>query len=137
MEAINLNEVLIPDQNRALPANYHDQTGHKLDPAFSQVYAQIKDTETYAELNEMKLNHSKMNFMLFNPAKKLDFTPTYDIGKSSLETAETMKILGILLENKNTNYVVEKAYKRLWMIKRLKYLGRWFMIPVTKIVDHF
>ena len=128
MEAINLNEALIPDQNRALPASYHDRTGHKLDPAFSQVYAQIKDTETYAELNEMKLNHSKMNFMLFNPAKKLDFTPTYDIGKSSLETAETMKILGIVLENdlswnKNTNYIVEKAYKRLWMIKRLKYLG--------------
>ena len=67
--------------------------------------------------------------MLFNTAKIFDFQPTlkFDSG-DQLEMVEETTLLGIKMQSNlkwgtNTNYICEKAYKRLWIIRRLKSLG--------------
>ena len=56
------------------------------------------------------------------------FFPDHKINGNQLETLEEMKILGLILQNdlkwkSNTKNMTAKAYKRLWMIKRLKNAG--------------
>ena len=76
----------------------------------------------------MRINCEKTKFMLFNPTEVFDFIPDYEINGKKLETLEEMKILGLTLQNdlkwrSNTKNMIKKAYKRLWMIKRLKTAG--------------
>ena len=76
----------------------------------------------------MKLNLSKNKFILFNPTRNYDFEPQLSIDGSEIEMVEIIKLLGLLVRSDlswstNTNEMVRKAYRRLWIIKRLKKLG--------------
>ena len=76
----------------------------------------------------MKLNHSKSKFIVFNPSRTHDFIPEFKSEDTTIETVESLKLLGITLSNdltwdKNTHMIVKKAYSRLWMLRRLKGLG--------------
>ena len=84
--------------------------------------------EQYALDNEMKINSDKSTFILFNPTKTFDFIPDCEINGKKIDTNEEIKILGLTLQNdlkwkSNTNNMTRKAYKRLWIIKRLKKAG--------------
>ena len=66
--------------------------------------------------------------MLFNNWKKWDFMPELEVGGNQLDLVEEMKILGVvmtsdLIWSANTKYIVEKAFSRVWMLRRLKILG--------------
>ena len=76
----------------------------------------------------MKLNVKKCKFMVFNPTQNHDFEPDLEIEGSQIETQDEMKLLGLTVSNdlswkSNTAQMVTKAYKRLWMVKRLKNHG--------------
>ena len=76
----------------------------------------------------MKLNTAKTKFMLLNPTKKFDFVPQLKIGNKEVETLEEMTLLGLIISNdlswkQNTANMISKAYKKLWMIKRLQNNG--------------
>ena len=66
--------------------------------------------------------------MIFNTARKYDFTPTLNISEDLLEVSEEIKLLGVKITddlkwNSNNQYITTKAYSRLWMLRRLKNLG--------------
>ena len=67
--------------------------------------------------------------MLFNRAKKYDFIPELSLSQEArLEVVESMKLVGYqicsdLSTKKNTKYIVGRAWKRMWIIRRLKALG--------------
>ena len=66
--------------------------------------------------------------MFFNAARKYDFTPALLINNNKLEVIEEIKLLGDKITNdikwnSNTKYISNKAYSRLWMLRRLKILG--------------
>ena len=66
--------------------------------------------------------------MLFNNAKKNYFTQVMKINDEVLEVTDEMKLLGVKITedlkwNANTQYITSKAYKRLWLLRRLKNLG--------------
>ena len=76
----------------------------------------------------MKLNLSKTKFMLFNPTLNYDFVPSLTMENTNIETQDEMKLLGLTVRNdlswkSNTNSMVKRAYKKLWIIKRLKNQG--------------
>ena len=96
--------------------------------AKSQVFKQLVKIEEYAENNYMKLNLQKTKLVVFNPCKALDFIPEFTLQGQMLEVVEKFKILGLIISSDlswqaNTEYIVQKANKRLWMIRRLKALG--------------
>ena len=54
--------------------------------------------------------------------------PNFELDRNDLEVVEEMKILGLIIRSdlkwsSNTEHIIEKAYKRLWMLRRLKGLG--------------
>ena len=68
----------------------------------------------------MQLNLKKTKFMIFNQCKTIDFQPSYTIEGTEIETVEETKLLGLVLTSdlkfdKNTEYIVKKAYKRIWI----------------------
>ena len=67
--------------------------------------------------------------MLFNRAIKHDFMPKLHLEPDNqLEVVEGMKLVGYQLRTdlktiSNTNYIVKRAWKRMWVIRRLKNMG--------------
>ena len=127
-EAFNVKEVLEDNPNRPQPDPFRARTGFRLCPERSMVYTDLRKIEEFANENEMQLNLKKTKFMVLNPSKTMDFLPEFESGGSSVETVESMKLLGFILSSnlswkENTKMIVQKAYKRLWPIKRLKAKG--------------
>ena len=127
-ESIILEDSVETVSNRQRPENYHARTGHALRPENFKVYEEIKNVQNYAISNEMKLNTKKTKFILFNACKKIDFMPEMSLNGEQIETVQEMKILGVVLSSdlkfsQNTQYIVQKAFKRIWMLRRLKTLG--------------
>ena len=76
----------------------------------------------------MKINNKKTKFMLFRNSKLIDFLPSFLLDNEEIKLVEEMKVLGIVLSsdmkwNANTNKIIATAFKRLWMLRRLKSLG--------------
>ena len=123
-EALKMQETLVSNPNRVLPDTYHSRMRLKLDPEKSKVYKEIDNIQDYAIKNEMKINSSKTKFMVFNPTLSFDFVPDKKLDNKSLDTVESMKLLGLVVSNdltwkSNTEYLTKKAYGRLWAIQRL------------------
>ena len=107
---------------------FHARTGHEFKPELSRVHKNLKDTEEYAERNKMKLNYKKTKLMLFNPGTARDFMPGFVFNNYGLEVVEETKLLGVVLRSDlswaaNTEYMVKRANKKLWCLRRLKRLG--------------
>ena len=107
---------------------YRARTGHVLDLKKSKVFQQLKETQEYAKQNHMKLNLSKTKLMLFNPCTSRDFMPEMRIEGTRLDLVEQSKLLGVVLTSNlswsaNTEYIVERCMKKMWVMRRLKKLG--------------
>ena len=130
VEAINMQETLksVPLDSRQLPDNYHSRTGHSLPLKDSRVFSQLMKTHKKAENEKMKINFRKTKAMLFNPCKSLDFFPCMNVNDKEIEVVDEIKLLGVTISSdlkwkSNTRNMVEKASKRLWIVRRLKNLG--------------
>ena len=120
------NVYSVPDRPR--PDDFRSRTGHALKPECSAVYKEVNNIKEYAAANDMKLNLLKTKFMLFNQCKSIDFMPALNIDGADIELVEEMRLLGVVLTSdlkfsRNTQYIVERGYKRVWMLRRLKSLG--------------
>ena len=129
-ETINLPQKLIPVKNsdRILPDNFHSRTGHIFPVENSAVQQQLIQTNEHAIKNEMKINLKKSKVMLFNPCHSIDFMPKIELDGTELDLVEQMRLLGVVIRSDlkwcdNTEYIVKRAYKKLWILRRLKALG--------------
>ena len=121
-----LSEVAVED--RPHPDTYHARTGHELKPENSRVFQQLQRTEEYAIANKMKINTKKTKLMLFNPGKIRDFMPKFTLGNKELDLVEETTLLGVVLRSdlswaSNTEYIVKRAYKKFWCLRRLRKFG--------------
>ena len=129
-EALNLKEKLKSDPEKVWeePVNYHNRTKQILPINESKVQEQLTKLQQYATKNEMKINHDKSKVMLFNTAKRNDFTPKMTVEDTTLDVVEEMKLLGVQITadlkwHKNTQYITKKAFSRLWLMRRLNIFG--------------
>ena len=129
-ESINLPEQLIkiPDNERPQPDSYHARTGHVLPLDRSRVFKQLQRTEEFAKANEMQLNYKKTKLILFNPCSSMDFMPQLRLSGNDLEVVNEIRLLGLVIRAdmrwcSNTQNMIEKANKRLWILRRLKNMG--------------
>ena len=87
----------------------------------------LNDIATWTDENLMKLNVSKSNYIIFSRSKS-DFTTRLQLNNQNLERVNAVKILGIWLTedlsfDKNTREICRKAYQRMSMLTKLKYVG--------------
>ena len=129
-EAINLPNKLVsvPDSDRPLPDSFHARTGHVLPVENLGVYQQLLKTKEYSDNNDMKINFKKTKVMVFNPCTSIDFMPELSLDDHDLEVVEELRLLGIIVRSdmkwsSNMENMTKKANKKLWILRRLKYLG--------------
>ena len=79
----------------------------------------------------MTINRNKCKVMMFNPHRTYAGMPKLTlsgIGEGYIEVVEKFKLLGVKIRSDlkwwdNTDFICEKGYKRLWLLRRLKMLG--------------
>ena len=128
---IRLKENLVIDTrpDTARPVPYHGGTGHQLPKRNNPMQLEVDSLSEYCRQAKLSINKEKTKCMLFNKAKKYDFVPELCISDSTkLEVVEGMKLVGYqissdLTTQANTKYIVGRAWKRMWIIRRLKALG--------------
>ena len=91
-------------------------------------WSQLLKTEEYSEKNSMQINKKKTKVMVFNPCKAWDFQSALSLDDQELDMVEEMRLLGVVIKSdlkwtSNTEQMVDKAYKRLWSMRRLKGMG--------------
>ena len=130
-DQIPLDETLIQDTrpDTARPVPFHGRTGHRLLTRSNPMQAQLDSLTEYCRQAKMSINKQKTKCMLFNRAKKYDFMPELSLSdEARLDVVESMKLVGYqicsdLSTSTNTKYIVGRAWKRMWIIRRLKALG--------------
>ena len=132
-QSLNMKECLIPnpDPSPARPFAYHDRTNHLLPTTACALQDELTRLTEYAVDNQMQINVRKSKVMIFNTGRKYDGMPHLTLsgtGDQYLEVVEQFKLLGVIIRSDmkwfdNTDYICQKGYARLWMLRRLKGLG--------------
>ena len=125
---MNEQLTMVPVDTRPQPDNHHDRTGHILEPKNSKVFFQLLKTEEFAVQNKMRINYRKTKMIVFNPSKAKDFQPKFELSNNLVEVVEESKLLGVVISSDlswsaNTSYMISRANKKLWFLRRLKALG--------------
>ena len=89
----------------------------------------------WTDENLMKLNPSKCDYMVFSRAQS-DFATRLSVKNTTMDKVSVSKILGVWIEDslgwgKNTTAICVKAYSRVSMLTKLKYIG----VKVEDLLD--
>ena len=97
----------------------------------------LEDAEKFALENKMKINPRKTKIISFNKSRKFDFPPELSLSDGeTLEVVKEVKLVGVMVDSnlswkKNTDYICQKAIRKLWTIRRLKKLK----LGISTLVD--
>ena len=77
--------------------------------------------------NQMKLNTDKSNYMVFSRSHT-EFATRISMESNTLDRVEEVKLVGIWITTyldweKNTHEMCKKAFARITMLTKLKYVG--------------
>ena len=84
----------------------------------------------------MKLNTDKSKYMIVNFATKYQANTRLKMEDNLLEQVQQTRLLGVIIDQKlswqaNTNFIIQKAYKRMSLLHRLYD----FAVPVQDLVE--
>ena len=136
LAAIDFKNVLANDPAPVRPVPFRSRTGHIL-PENNSLQHEVDLVKTYSQERKMLLNPLKTKTMVFNTLLKYDVLPQISTQAGEyLDVVEEHKILGFVLRSdlktiSNTEYICQKAYKRMWLIRRLKTLG----CPIPELIE--
>ena len=87
----------------------------------------IDHIANWTDLNLMKLNETKCKYMIFSRSKE-KFTTRLKVNGENLERISAIQLLGVWISedltwDKNCREICQKAYSRLSLITKLKYVG--------------
>ena len=141
LQAMNLKEHLFPNpaSDPPRPLAYHDRTNHIFPTELIALQDQLNRLDNYCQENQMRINDKKCKVMIFNPHRSYAGTPKLTLsgmGGDYIDVVEKFKLLGVQMRSDlrwcdNTDYICQKGYTRLWMLRRLKQLGA----SVTELID--
>ena len=129
-ESVNLKVDLEIDQREKVkPLNFHERTGHFLPQEKCKTQSKVNEILEFTKDNELRIYSTKSKKMLFNRSKTYDFMPEIKISnKEEAEVVSEMKLLGVVISSDmkwhaHVDQVSKSANGKLWMLRRLKYLG--------------
>ena len=127
-ETVRLDRDLVKSADPAGPRDYHDHHGWVLVQGKSKIQERLNQINQYVTRHYMKVNTSKMKVMPINFSSKYDFKPRIMYNNQLLDITHTEKILGVICNSKakwndHIEYIVRKARKRTYFLRRLKALG--------------
>ena len=98
-----------------------------LPPTSLLIQSQLESISNWTNENLMKINEDKCKYMVFTRAK-VDFATRLTVNENVIEQINVTKLLGVWISEdmswaRNTKEVCKKAYSRLTMLTKLKYVG--------------
>ena len=98
-----------------------------LPPENFQTQTHLDEITQWTNDNLMKLNEAKSSYMIFTRTKS-NFVTRLNLNGIKLDQMNTSKLLGIWLTedlswDRNTQEICKKAYSRMSMLSKLKYVG--------------
>ena len=127
--AVDAQSLVPEDRQVPLPLPYHNRTGHRLPLASNILQTELDVLKLNISNNKMCINTLKTKAMLCSSWRKYDIMPELQLQPDmNLEVVDEMKLVGYMLRSDlktctNTSYIIKKAYKRMWIVRRLKSLG--------------
>jgi len=106
-----------------------------LPPESLQMQNNLNNISTWTDQNLMALNEKKSQYMIFNRAQA-DFNTRLTLNNKNIEEVHEVRLLGVLLTDdlkfgKNTENICKRAFARISMITKLKYVG----VPTQDLLD--
>ena len=128
--SINLKLNLVPDPvERPKPLTFHERNELVLPAANNLLQYYLSDTEKFAVENQMVINPKKTKVICFNKTRKWNFPPEVHFSDNKTLQYETeVKLVGVIVSDdlkwvKNTEYIVQKAMTKIWVLRRMKNIG--------------
>ena len=107
---------------------------HYVSPDNLATQSHLDRIAQWTDTNKMKLNEAKSNYMVFSRSDT-EFSTRLSLNNRTIERIEEVKLVGVWLTtwlhwNKNTREICRKAYARMTMLTKLKYVGTTDLIDV-------
>ena len=137
LSSIDLKRCLVSDPAPVRPVPWRGRTEHILPREDNILQDEVDSVVQLSKDRNMTISKTKTKAILFNPLRKYDFLPQLSIENGSyVEVVEEQKILGHMIRSdmktiSNTELICKKAYRRMWILRRLKSLG----CPVSELLD--
>ena len=121
------------------PLTFKERTEQILPSEHNLLQFYLWDTEKFSKENLMKINNKKTKVMYFSRSKTYDFP--FEVAFSDnnpLELVTEEKLLGVIVTDdlkfqKNTDYICQKAMKKMWLLRRMKQSG----FTVSELLDAY
>ena len=103
-------------------------TQHSSGSPIGNIQRSVNNVVQFAKDESMELNGKKCKEMLIDFRKKKTEIPLINIGDDKISRVKSYKLLGIWIDDDmrwktNTEYIVKKGAKRLYLLKILKSYG--------------
>ena len=129
LQAYDLRELIKDPIRRPFPL----QRNERFEYILPENNGLLEDLDTLYEFTNAKqliIKEKKTHLMKFNFSNSHDFPPEIKIKgfSENIGVVSKTKLLGVIISkdlkwNANTEYICNKAYKKLWIIRRLKALN--------------
>ena len=98
-----------------------------VDPSNLKTQANLNTIADWTNQNQMKLNETKTNYMVFSRSET-EIATRLTVNSKTIDRIEEIKLVGVWLTtwldwDKNTREICKKAYARMTMLTKLKYAG--------------
>ena len=137
LEILNLISLGISSYNCKVHVPSDIQSSNNfIHPANIKSQEYINKIEEWTRVKKMKLNTSKSKYMIVNFSKKYQANTRLHMGDQILEQVQQTRLLGVILDDRlswqaNTNFIIQKAYKRMSLLHRLYE----FAVPVQELIE--
>ena len=124
---VNLKTDLVSDMGRPKPLTFDERFETKLSDDVNILQQIIDNLNIFASERQMLINSDKSSVMKFSKSRTKSFPAEIKVDNEFLEVKQKMKILGIILTSDlrweaNTEHMCKKAYKNMWVLRRMKNL---------------
>jgi hypothetical protein len=124
---VNLDVDLIIDLDRPKPLTFEERFQTKLTDEANILQQIVDNLKVFASERQMMINTDKSCVMKFCTSRTKAFPIEIKLDDKFLEVKDEMKILGVILTSDlrwdtNTEYICKKAYKNMWVLRRMKAL---------------
>ena len=96
-------------------------------PESIKIQSYVNSIQIWSEANLMTINRDKSNFIIFSRSRE-NFTTRITISEDNVERMPVIKLLGVWLQedlgwHENTKQICKKAFSRISLLSKLKYVG--------------
>ena len=135
---VNLNTDIVGDIGRQKPLNFDERFETKLSDDHNLLQEIIDNLKIFSSARQMIINSEKSSVMKFSQSRTKDFPIEIKLDDQILEVKSKMKILGVILTSDlrweaNTEHICKRAYKNMWVLRRMKALK----MDSFTIVDYY